>query len=360
MGAGWSDSTINDPQSANSQIAQRYSGTCQISCANEIDDASIAIINSSVGGDVGVTQSCSANAQCIFDATQSALADTIFKATNSSSAALRYLSIGITTSNINSPQTISESISQSVAESCKLSSINDMNDVSIFAANSQIGGSVVIGQIGDVQGGCTLETQMQASALASGTTNDCAETGSKKSCGGKGGKSSIGRYVLYGLVGIVLFMVVMFVIRLIRGSGKPAASATNVTPAPSVLTQTTPVSPSPVAPSPVTLVPSTPSSSGTTIIIENSVPGGVTLQPTSTPRVSAAMDPRLSAARSTSAPRTDIFSAPTFSPFRNTPSRSPASNDMAAGSPLGYSTRSPSFTTPPRMIGQSQVGDIFA
>ena len=364
MGAGWSSTTINDPQEDNSRIVQQYSGTCSVSCQNEIDDVSIAIINSSVGGNVEVTQSCAVNSQCAFQTTQSALSDAILKAQNSSGAALRYLSIGVTTSNINSPQSISQAISESVTQSCNLSSTNDLDNVSIFAANSQIGGSVVVGQVGDVKGGCALQTSMTAQELATASNNSCAQSGSKKSCGGKGGKGSIGKYVLYGIGAIVLFMVVMMVIRLVRGSGTPKATK----PAPSVLappvpapTQVADLSPAPASASqsqsqyrPTLATQSPPSQ---VIVIENSVPGGVTLRPTGVTDYDA-LDaagrdfvgtPPSSAGRGFRSP---FSSGAKNSPLRPSPGRSP----------LGYSSRPP-VGSPSRFSPrgtQAPIDDIFS
>lgn len=364
MGAGWSDSTINDPQEDNARLTQNFGGTCSVLCSNDLSDASIAIINSSVGGNVEVTQACSANAQCAFSVTQSSLADAILKAQNSSGAALRYLSIGVTTSDINSPQSISQAISQSVTESCSLTSSNQMNDISIFAANSQIGGDVVIGQVGNVQGGCALQTTMNAQALAQASNNSCAQTGSKKSCGGKGGKGSIGKYVLYGIGAIVLFMVVMLVVRLVRGSGAPKATK----PAPSVLappvpapTQVADLSPVPASASqsqsqyrPTVATQSPPSQ---VIVIENSVPGGVTLRPTGVTDYDA-LDaagrdfvgtPPSSAGRGFRSP---FSSGAKNSPLRPSPDRSP----------LGYSSRPP-VGSPSRFSPrgtQAPIDDIFS
>lgn len=227
MGNGWSVSKSISEQSANANLSNQYAGTCNISCNNTIDNATLTLINSQVGGDVGITQSCSVNGQCMFNTSQNATADVMFKATNSSNAKNAATVLPATNrdkAKTAAYQTINEMISNSVSQACNISSANSMDDVSIFAVNSEIGGNLVIGQVGNVTGGCALQSMMSATALASGTANDCSSSGKKtpkKSCGGKGG-TSIGKYLLYGVIGIVIFIVIMIVYRMIRGSATPA------------------------------------------------------------------------------------------------------------------------------------------
>ena len=237
MGNGFSFSENESTQIANANLAQQYGGSCSIKCDNELSSGSIAIINSNVQGNVDITQSCSANGQCMITSSQNAASDVFFKAANSAAAGN---AAGIFPSNnidiaINKAyQDINQTITQTVNEKCDVSVNNNMSNVDIYAQNSNIGGSLVIGQNGVTNGNCNLSNQMQATALATGTIDNCAITGKKaKTCGGKG-SGSILTYILYAVGIIVAFVVIMFVIRFIRGSGtKPGVTTgPSVTAAP--------------------------------------------------------------------------------------------------------------------------------
>jgi len=155
---------------------------------------------------------------------QNASTDVFFKAANSAAAsnASSIIPGGNIDIAINKAyQDINQTISQIVSEKCSTTVNNDMNNVSLFAQSSNIGGNMVIGQSGSSNGNCTLSNQMTATALATGTIDNCAISGKKaKECGGKGG-SSILTYVLYGVGIIIAFAVIMFVIHFIRGYMTP-------------------------------------------------------------------------------------------------------------------------------------------
>lgn len=226
-----SDSTsdTDSKQISNAKLMQNYNGTCNISCQNSISNASITAINDKIGGSIEMTQDCSVDAQCTFNVSQSALTDIIFKATNSTAAASGAGALGgnvvdITNSHSSSYQEINQNIQEIINQKCDITSVNDMNNVSIYAANSNIGGNLQIGQYGKVGGSCALQASMSATAMAQGTSNNCAASGKgkkmKKSCGGKGGKS-IGTFILYGAIALVAFTVIMMVVRYFKEGGLP-------------------------------------------------------------------------------------------------------------------------------------------
>ena len=226
MGLGYSKSVADSTQTANANLTQQYSGSCNIQCNNEMNNVSVDIVNSQIGGDVEVTQVCSVNGQCMFNTSQNAVVDVMFKAANSTTAgnAGSWLA-GLYNKDFSSSksyQEINENIQQTIDQTCNITSTNSMNNVSIYAANSQIGGNVVIDQQNNAQGGCTLQTSMSATAMATGTADNCALTGkkAKKSCGGKGG-AGIVTYILYIGGAFLLFMVAMMVIRAISNRTTP-------------------------------------------------------------------------------------------------------------------------------------------
>lgn len=215
---GGISSTLNfSQQNANANLAQQYSGSCSVECNNKISDVDISFINSNIGGNLEISQTCSANGQCMFNNTMDAVSDVLYKASNSANAGN---AAGLIP-NFNqddaqnySYQKIQQSVNQYISQKCNVSSANSMDNVQIFAANSNIGGNVVIGQQGEATGNCQLDSSMTASAYASGTIDNCAMTGKKvgmKKCSaGKGGMS------IASIVGVVVaFIVVIMVIMMI-------------------------------------------------------------------------------------------------------------------------------------------------
>ena len=220
MGNGFSFSENDSTQIANANLAQQYGGSCSVKCNNTLSSGSISVINSTVQGNVEITQACSANGQCMITSSENAASDVFFKAANSaaaSNAASILPSNNIDIAINKAYQDINQNITQSVSQKCSTTSSNNLNDVSLFAENSNIGGNMIIGQTGTADGNCTLSNQMTATALATGTIDNCAISGKKaKVCGGKGG-SGILTYVMYAVGIIIAFVVVMFVIHFIRG-----------------------------------------------------------------------------------------------------------------------------------------------
>jgi uncharacterized protein YaaQ len=220
---GSSTAIAKSEQTANANLMQSYSGTCNITCENKINQASITLINDEVGGDVFVSQVCAVNGHCAFNTSQNALVDILFKAANSAQAnsAGQFLQAWNTTfSDSESYQDININVQQTIDQNCKISSVNYINDTNIFAANSVIGGNVYIQQKGTSYGGCTLQSIMAATEKASGIADECAAGGkgkkTKKSCSGKGGKS-VGSYILYIGGGLVLFVIIMAAVRYFKG-----------------------------------------------------------------------------------------------------------------------------------------------
>lgn len=212
---GLNISTINSGQSASAFINQQYSGECDINCTNTMNNVDVNIRNSYIGGNVDISQACSVNGQCLFSTNMDAAADLIFKGTNSSSAQATSAWLGqfgnIDNANINSYQNLSENINQVISQHCNISSSNNMNNIDVFAQGSYIGGDIDVSQYGNVRGGCALNTTMNASAIASGTQDNCAAAGkkAKKTCGGKGGKSPV---TLGLILAIVIILIIGFVI----------------------------------------------------------------------------------------------------------------------------------------------------
>lgn len=210
-------------QQDNAQITQQYAGTCNVSCDNTITGVNIDLIDSILSGGINITQECSVDAQCLFNITQNSLADTLFKASNSSSAAGGILP-GVSVSVNSSYQDISESILQSIQETCNINSSNDISNVSVYAQSSTIGGGVNITQQNSTNGSCTFNTLMTATEMATGTSDNCSASGkmAKKSCAGKGG--GVSSILVYGGVAVLLFIGVMMIYKAFRNSSTPGGT----------------------------------------------------------------------------------------------------------------------------------------
>lgn len=230
---GGSHSKSESEQSADIQLTQIYKGTCDITCQNIESDISVDIINSVIGGGIIFSQSCSANGNCIFGNTMDATSDVFFKATNSSNAKNAWSGwsldpFNFDTAESKSRQNIKESITESVTETCKVSSYNQMNNISVFTANSQIGGGIEFNQSGNATGKCTLDNTMSAAAYATGMAQNTATSGKDKKGQKFGDKSSIFRILTYIGIGLVVLIVTIIVAKLITGHLKKTRLAKDI------------------------------------------------------------------------------------------------------------------------------------
>jgi hypothetical protein len=221
---GYSQSKTKSEQYAETYLTQQFSGTCDVTCDNSIDNLTIDIINSTVGGDVKVSQSCSTNANCLISSNMDATSDVLFTALNSSNAAnagnILNMIFGfpsVERSSSKSRQSIRTSINQSDNQTCKLSSYNQMNNVTIFAANSTIGGDISVSQTGSTQGQCQLSNSMSAAAYASGQANNNASSGKDKKTEKFSAKSGKIKIFTYFILGIVVIVIVGIIAKIIAG-----------------------------------------------------------------------------------------------------------------------------------------------
>ncbi len=209
MGPSISISKATSEQSASVFLTQQFSGTCDIVCQNIMSGVVISIIDSNVGGNITVSQTCATNATCMINSMSDAAIDVEFTAANTTSAAAAqglWPSIfSWNESESSSRQDIKETITQSTNESCNISSVNQMNNISIFVSGSNIGGGISVEQNASTQGQCQLTNTMSASAYASGMATNQAKSGKDKK-GSKGGST------LMYIIGAVVFVVLLFVV----------------------------------------------------------------------------------------------------------------------------------------------------
>lgn len=209
---GSSVSTSSSEQSAQAFIAQQFSGSCNITCTNIAQGINIDLINTVVGGSLELTQSCSVDASCMISGTSDATSDVLFKATNSTNAknAGNVFSgdlFNFDFASSSSRQNIKQRIVQSTSQTCKMASLNQLDNISILAVNSQIGGNIAIGQTGSTSGQCQLQNNLSAAASATAMASNTATSGKDKKGSKKGGSGVIfGIFAVIGL-GIVTYIV---------------------------------------------------------------------------------------------------------------------------------------------------------
>lgn len=179
-----SRSKDSSEQSASIFLTQQFSGACNVVCQNAMSNTSIDLINSNVGGDVSITQSCSTNGSCMIGSTMDSTMDVFFKAANSTSASNAASGL-VSSGNLDwattkSRQDMRLSSYQSANESCNIGTYNEMDNVTIYAAGSNIGGNVSINQEGATSGNCVLDNTMSAAADATGLTDNTTASGKQK------------------------------------------------------------------------------------------------------------------------------------------------------------------------------------
>jgi hypothetical protein len=222
MGASSSKSVTE--QSADAYLAQTFHGSCNVTCTNLQSNINVDIINSVIGGNINLTQKCAVDANCAVSSLSDATSDVLYKAENSSNAknstSLFTGSIfNFDTATSRSRQAIKQNITQSTTEKCKLANLNQMNNVNILAANSQIGGSIDVAQGGSVQGECQLSNNLTAAAMATAMATNKSTSGKDKKGEKKGG--GIG-----SIIGFIVVMIIVFIIaHMFTGGQKSRADA---------------------------------------------------------------------------------------------------------------------------------------
>ena len=213
-----SNTAINiNTQIATADIAQSYSGTCDIVCQNSASNVNIDIVDSIVEGGLNFTQTCTIDATCTQTAVESASATTVLSAMQTSAAASSTGEVLGSNKSINdSYMDMSTDISNSISETCKMTSSNSLNGLTIDAVNSTILGGINVTQSATNSGSCALSGSLTAVASLTGTLQQQASTGKAAKKSSKG----IGGMITAGIVAIVLVVVLGIVAKMFASSGK--------------------------------------------------------------------------------------------------------------------------------------------
>jgi len=227
---GGATSTVYSGQDAELYLTQQFSGSCNVQCSNLMSGVSIDLINTTVTGGIRISQSCSTNAQCLISSNMDATADVILKAKNAGSAEATSIlagQIGGSHVDVESRQSIKESLVQQSNQECNISSVNQMNDVSIYAENSSISGGIEIDQTGNVEGSCSLNASFHEAASALGESDNTGMAGKKanKKMGGEQKKGTKLTYLTYIVALIVIGVVVSSIAKMLTGGSEKKQKA---------------------------------------------------------------------------------------------------------------------------------------
>lgn len=221
-----SSSTVYSGQDAQLYLTQQFSGTCNVQCTNIMSGVNIDLINSNVTGGIKISQSCSTNAQCIIASNMDATADVILKAKNAGSAEGTWAEPPSTV-DVESRQSIKESLVQQANHECNISSVNQMNDISIYAQNSTIEGGIELNQDGNVEGNCSLDATFHEAASALGESDNSGMAGKKanKKMGGANKKGAKLTQLTYIVALIVIGVVVYSIAKMMTGGSEKKEKA---------------------------------------------------------------------------------------------------------------------------------------
>lgn len=215
MGAGASIDKAFSTQIAEADVAQNYTGTCDIKCDNQISDVVIDIENSTVGGGIIFDQQCDADTMCMFNVSESAIADVSLaqQQTQKAGNAGDWLSglFNFDETDATNYQEARSVINQQITEKCKVESINDIDNVTVYATNSDIKGPIGFYQKGNAAGTCAMNAMMKGTADASAKSEQAQTTG-KKADKKKGTTSGLIEIIIIVVVVVVVVIIIAVVI----------------------------------------------------------------------------------------------------------------------------------------------------
>nr|QBK85538.1 MAG: lipid membrane protein [Marseillevirus LCMAC101] len=159
-----------------------------------------------------------------------ATADVILKAKNAGSAESTSAwtgQLGKSMVDVESRQDIKESLVQQSNQSCQISSVNQMNDITIYAQNSSIEGGIEIDQTGNVEGSCVLDASFSEAASALGESDNTGMAGKKanKKLGGADKKGAKMTQLTYIVALIVIGVVVYSIAKMMTGGSEKKEKA---------------------------------------------------------------------------------------------------------------------------------------
>jgi hypothetical protein len=155
-----SDLYANFNQDVNNEIYQNLSTSCTATCDSNISNVDIIIIDTKVRGGIRFNQVCSAYAACTLPQSVDINAERILTSSieQSSNVANSFLSYSPTANetSIDFQSRIRNSLTQILTSSCNANTRQSINNVLVYAMNSEIAGDIEFSQNGEASAVCSM------------------------------------------------------------------------------------------------------------------------------------------------------------------------------------------------------------
>jgi high-affinity nickel permease len=159
-------------QMSTNEIYQSSFSICSASCQNLSEDEKYIINNSSIVGDLNLSQKCNAEALCVMKTNLEAIAAQQLEAQSSvttlSPGGLFNWTYGANT-NVTS-QTLENTYSQTINNLCQAEASNYRSGTLLYINDSSVVGDVDLSQSGSAQSQCAIENTASASVVQSSET----------------------------------------------------------------------------------------------------------------------------------------------------------------------------------------------
>ena len=155
-----SDSYPRFNQDINNQIYQSLSTSCTATCEANTGNVDIILVDTKVRGGIRFNQICSAFAACTLPQSvdvnaQGILTSSIEQATNTANSFLSY-SPTANESEIDFQNRIRNSLTQILTSSCNATTRQSINNVLVYAVNTEIDGDIEFSQNGEASAVCSM------------------------------------------------------------------------------------------------------------------------------------------------------------------------------------------------------------
>ena len=227
QGIGVTKNNTDIIQEANSEVAQKFTGICDIQCVSVTTNVSLIIVDSNIEGGITINNECSLDATCAINSSMSATNEAnleFFGQQQGQNLAevgtFTYTAIGVTANSVYNEQKMNLVTTQSVYQECDLGASASLSDINIYAQNSSITGGISIANSASNSGACTLEAALTADNVASGLVQT-KQTGQTTKAGKKGdGKNKGALWTWIGAIAGVLILAYI-IIAVVKSSKTP-------------------------------------------------------------------------------------------------------------------------------------------